>query len=133
MFKSNLLSYFKLILILITITLEVTCKFVWLKFALSPHRIIYHKTNYISPITFGYANFFPVIVFTLTCILMILIALETIKHLQLAKAIIILSAITSTLNIVPICIGQSKLNMGIIIITSLLLLIGILTSLLTQK
>lgn len=109
------------------LVLEVCCKFIYPRYAISPTTIIYGKETYLSLINLGYGDFFPILVFILTCTLILLTILELVKHLNLSKKVLFLAILTAIFNILPVCIGFSGMNIGIIAISVLLLLIGLLS------
>lgn len=100
------IQYIRILIGIIVITMELFGKFVWLKFATSPNKYVYNQTNYISAMSLGCANIFPMMIFIGSVLLIILTIWEVKFNFEISKKNIVIGWCTAICNVIPVFIGM---------------------------
>lgn len=122
----------RLLAVAIALAMELFGKYVRLKFATSPSEYVYNQTNYISTVSFGNGNVFPMMVFASTVLLLAFIIWELISCSPLGKKDSIVGVCAVVCNVLPVVIGMQVANIGVAIV-ELLLFIAMLLPLTFQR
>ena len=107
---------------IVTLVLEILPYGAVCNFA-NPEGEPYRRTySYFDPTPYGYANFAPLIVAILTCVLLFLIVLSLFTKKAFRKPIIALSAISTVLSLAPLLLGIAYFSVvGALIFVALMI------------
>lgn len=122
--------------LVLTVILEALPYGAVLVFAPAPEERLRELYSYFNPVTFGYANFFPLITAALTVLLtalsLVLILVKR-KTVGLRTAQFVTLVVTATLSVCPLFYGHEYITIIGIAITSLLVLSAVFCSIANAK